>query len=250
MFNYLKLQKNKPIKIKILFLLSLARRTITLRLGSHQLDSPSHYCKGHGLEIGASDCPYPFANCKMDYADFFNDERADYLGKKGFISLSPPSCLLTSVIDGYYNFIYASHVLEHTPNPLRTLEEWVRVVRNGGIIYLVVPNKNKTYDTLRETTTLEWFEHRYQNNIWDFSIDEISLMVTKTKGLPHYDVPDQALSELCFNIMNNPDGTHHYTVYDPHSLIKFGDYASRLFNLEVVNLQVIRHEMHLVMRRR
>lgn len=81
MVNYLELQKSKPFKLRVLYLLSLLRRAITLKLGAHQLDSPSYYCRGYGLEIGASDCPYPFTCFKMDYADFFNSQRSDYLQK-------------------------------------------------------------------------------------------------------------------------------------------------------------------------
>jgi hypothetical protein len=250
MFNYLKLQKTKSLRLRLVYLLSLARRVLTLSLGAHQLDSPSHYCKGYGLEIGSSDCPYPFAKCRMDYADFFNQQRASYLQKYGFISLRPPKCLLESVDYAKYDFVYASHVLEHTPNPLRSIKEWVRVVRGGGVIYLVIPNKQKTYDICRDVTPLAWFVERLQNDTWNFTMDETRLMVTKTKGLPQYEVIGDALDALCREIMDNPDGTHHYSVFDPISMIKFSELLSNLFNLEVANFQIIRHEMHLVMIKR
>lgn len=100
---------------------------------------------------------------------------------------------------------------------------------------------------MREVTLPSWFVERYQNNTWEFNLDEIRSMVTMTKGLPNYEVSDDALDALCLNIKNNPDGTHHYSVYDPQSMIEFGDLVANLFNLEIVNVQVIRHEIHLVM---
>lgn len=44
--------------------------------------------------------------------------------------------------DGTFDLIYASHVLEHTPwyQLVATLEEWVRVLRPGGMIEIWVPN--------------------------------------------------------------------------------------------------------------
>lgn len=112
---------------------------------------------------------------------------------------------------------------------------------------MVVPNKQKTYDLLRNVTPTSWFVERYENIRWDFDLDEIRSMVTMTKGLPQYEVSVDALDALCHDIKNSPDGTHHYSVYDPRSMIEFGDLAANLFNLEIVNFQVIRHEMHLVM---
>ena len=115
---------------------------------------------------------------------------------------------------------------------------------------MVIPNKQKTYDIFRDVTPSAWFVERFQNDIWNFTMDETRLMVTKTKGLPQYEVIGDALDALCREIMDNPDGTHHYSVFDPISMIKFSELLSNLFNLEVANFQVIRHEMHLVMIKR
>ena len=54
-----------------------------------------------------------------------------------------------------YDFILSSHVLEHVANPIRALTEWIRVLRVGGVIVLVVPHKQATFDHRRPITTLE-----------------------------------------------------------------------------------------------
>jgi SAM-dependent methyltransferase len=53
-----------------------------------------------------------------------------------------------------YDLLLASHVLEHTANPLRALDEWRRVVRPGGLLILVVPDKRHTFDHRRPLTTV------------------------------------------------------------------------------------------------
>jgi SAM-dependent methyltransferase len=211
------------------------------------LDSPSHYCKGYGLEVGASDCPYPFAKSKMDYADLFNELRSEYLNKNGFIPLMSPKCLLDSVDSNRYDFVYASHVLEHSVNPLGTLQDWVRVLRQGGVVYVVLPNKNQIYDKHRDATPLRVLIDKFERDIWIATMDEVVEMVNKTSGLPNYEVEECHLKNLYTTIKNHPDGTHHYSVFDPQQSLEFIGLASRLFNLQLINFQIIRHEIHIVL---
>ena len=42
--------------------------------------------------------------------------------------------------DASFDIVYAANVLEHTENPLKVLEEAVRVLRPGGIVHTEVPN--------------------------------------------------------------------------------------------------------------
>jgi len=62
---------------------------------------------------------------------------------------------LSSVSDESYDFLLASHVLEHVANPLKALREWVRVVKAGGILVLVVPHHDGSFDRYRPITTLD-----------------------------------------------------------------------------------------------
>jgi SAM-dependent methyltransferase len=62
---------------------------------------------------------------------------------------------LASIADGSEDFIIANHVFEHLEDPLLALENWLRVVRTGGVIFLSVPNKNKTFDLNRAATTFD-----------------------------------------------------------------------------------------------
>jgi SAM-dependent methyltransferase len=57
--------------------------------------------------------------------------------------------------DDSYDAVLASHVLEHLANPLGALAEWMRVVRGGGHILLIVPHRDGTFDHRRPVTSLE-----------------------------------------------------------------------------------------------
>ncbi len=54
--------------------------------------------------------------------------------------------------DGAFDFVLASHVLEHFPDPIRALEEWRRVARR--YLFLVIPHRDRTFDRDRPLTPL------------------------------------------------------------------------------------------------
>jgi SAM-dependent methyltransferase len=54
-----------------------------------------------------------------------------------------------------YDFILSSHCIEHLANPLQGLAEWIRVLKHGGLLILVVPHKDGTFDHRRPVTSLE-----------------------------------------------------------------------------------------------
>lgn len=53
-----------------------------------------------------------------------------------------------------YDFVLSSHMLEHTANPLRALAEWKRVLRPDGMLLIIVPHRDGTFDHRRPLTTL------------------------------------------------------------------------------------------------
>ena len=53
------------------------------------------------------------------------------------------------------NFIIASHVIEHTSNPLLALRSAFERLVPGGRLVLVIPDKNVTFDRDRPLTTIE-----------------------------------------------------------------------------------------------
>ena len=62
---------------------------------------------------------------------------------------------LDGFVDGSYDVVLSSHVLEHVANPLRALAEWRRIIGPSGHAVLVVPHLENTIDHQRPVTTLE-----------------------------------------------------------------------------------------------
>ncbi len=72
---------------------------------------------------------------------------------------------LKEIKDDTYDFVLSCHNLEHFANPIKTLYEWKRVMKKGGYLILVLPNKEKTFDHKRPTTSLTHLIKDYSENI-------------------------------------------------------------------------------------
>jgi len=58
------------------------------------------------------------------------------------------------LIGGGYDYIVASHVFEHLPNPLGWLRDCAAILRSAGCLSLVIPDKRFTFDLTRSLTTM------------------------------------------------------------------------------------------------
>lgn len=53
-----------------------------------------------------------------------------------------------------YDFVISSGVIEHIANPLKAILEWKMVLRVGGVVLLLCPHKEATFDHRRPITPL------------------------------------------------------------------------------------------------
>jgi SAM-dependent methyltransferase len=61
-----------------------------------------------------------------------------------------------------HDFVFSSHVIEHFPDPVKALYEWVRVARR--YVVAVVPHRDRTFDSGRPLTTVEELVQRHREN--------------------------------------------------------------------------------------
>jgi SAM-dependent methyltransferase len=59
---------------------------------------------------------------------------------------------LAKVDNGTQDFVIANHFLEHCENPIQTIANLTRVLKEGGILYMAVPDKRFTFDIDRPVT--------------------------------------------------------------------------------------------------
>lgn len=87
-----------------------------------------------------------------------------YNGKRGYQYICEASDL-QAIPNENYDFLISSHCLEHCANTLKTVTEWLRVLKKGGAIMLILPDKKYTFDHNRPVTSFEHFADDFKNNI-------------------------------------------------------------------------------------
>lgn len=62
---------------------------------------------------------------------------------------------LATIADRSHDFVVANHFLEHCEDTVAALATLLRVTKPGGVVFLAVPDKRRTFDSSRPTTPLE-----------------------------------------------------------------------------------------------
>ena len=72
--------------------------------------------------------------------------------------------LLLDIASDSQNFLVANHFFEHCQNPIRTLLNLARVLQQGGVIFMAVPDKRYTRDLPRPVTPYETLRQAFLSN--------------------------------------------------------------------------------------
>jgi len=190
------------------------------------------YLKGRGLEIGALNRPlFVNKNVSVDYVDKITREEARRFFKDDNISINVEPAIiddgfvLGKVDDCTYDFLIANHVLEHSSNFFQTIVNWSRVLKKGGVLYLVVPIADLCFDRGRKITSLEHFVDDYglvkKGNMKEFknrNRDHWREMFTISepnnriqKGLEPIEYNPDMLEKLIDEKVESDEDTHFHT---------------------------------------
>ncbi len=152
---------------------------------------------------------------------------------------------LASQPDCSADFIIANHFIEHTEDPIGTLANHLRVLRPGGILYLAVPDRRRTFDADRQPTPLAHVvQDHEQGPAWSRRShqEEWARLVEK--------VPESEVSARA-SLLEDSDYSIHFHVWAPWEFRALLDYARQerglAFALEA--LEHNEHEFIVVLRR-
>jgi SAM-dependent methyltransferase len=147
----------------------IARRLLW-RLGNRPSRFVLSYLAGlNGIEIGGSaHNDYRLHALNVDrVADedtIYKEEEWRTSGRRRPVDIVAPGDELPFQDDAV-DFVFASHVLEHFPDPIRALKEWLRVARK--YVVLVIPHRDRTFDADRELTPVSELLRRHEQRFDD-----------------------------------------------------------------------------------
>jgi len=93
------------------------------RLREHRGDF-QNFLRGSGIDIGCGPDPLVVSNGSVRPWDLKDGDAQ----------------LMAGVPDGQLDFVYSSHCLEHMRDVRETLVNWLRILKPGGHLYVVVPD--------------------------------------------------------------------------------------------------------------
>ena len=128
------------------------------------------YCKnGEGIEIGgAAHNTFDIKAKNVDICDHKNPEDVYRKEQLKLCNKVKPVDIIASgddipLKDNSVDFVFSSHAIEHFYNLLSAIREWIRIVKDGGYIVMLVPNKLYTFDLERDCTSIDEFKMRDKN---------------------------------------------------------------------------------------
>ncbi len=156
-----------PPRVKDAILEGMLRATVTWRLiRRRRSEFVSGYLTGlRGIEIGAS-------SHNRFYLDAINVDRfgdGDTVYKREERRLVLHAVKVDVVAPGdelpfeddSYDFVFSSHVIEHFPDPIKALYEWIRVARRYVVV--IAPHRNRTFDIDNPLTPVSELLQRHRS---------------------------------------------------------------------------------------
>jgi SAM-dependent methyltransferase len=151
-----------------------------------------------------------------------------------------------------FDYVIASHLIEHIPDPISWFGDVAKTLRSDGILSLVVPDKRYCFDVNRRTTDIsEWVDAYLRQlqrpsfkQVYDFISKEISGKVDTAAvwagtvdytGVVRSDVADAdvAAMNLCRQVQYSDEFVDvHCSVFTPDSFLELFERLARLGLIE------------------
>ena len=206
-----------------------------VRAHAFRLATSTFYIRGRGIEIGALHNPLPVPKwAKVKYVDRFPEsilrEHYPELRKKKLVNVDfiCDGEFLASVHDRSQDFVIANHFLEHCENPILSVENILRVLREDGIAYIALPDKRFTFDEDRPVTSLDHVKKDYEEGpVWSKKehFEEWTRLVAKIHNEDKAQQHSADLMKTNYSI--------HYHVWTQKEILELMLYLRDIFEYEI-----------------
>lgn len=214
-------------------------------------DLAQRYLRGDGIEIGALNIPQRVPpDVRVRYVDHASGEElrqiyAYELSQHNWPLVEPDVVddgeRLTKFADGSLDFVIANHMLEHTEDPIETLNHFLRVLRPSGILFLTLPDARETFDGRRPRTTIDHLLRDHREGPQVSRQEHYEQWARIIECVPDEQIPDRLA-------VYEAEGTrNHFHVWELETFLAF------LFALklpaDLVSAHQVDHEFAVILRK-
>lgn len=157
-----------------------------------------------------------------------------YQNKTGYQYIAEGSNL-SKIVNEKYDFVLSCNNLEHIANPITAIVEWKRIIKKGGAILLVLPNKLANFDNKRPFTKIAHLIDDFNKKTTEDDLthlDEILQLHDLKKDSQAGD--KEKFKKRCINNAENRCMHHH--VFNTELLQQIFEFCEMKVNLTFTSL--------------
>ncbi len=243
----IRLRSKIPASIRLFFMRHLfgLSEDYSRRLGrvvSHnRMVLSARYIDGEGIEIGGLGRPLDVVpTAKVSYVDRFSIEelKASYPEMPADRVLAPDIVAngetLDPIPDASQQFVIANHVVEHFQNPILFFHNVYRVLKEDGILFLAIPNKEETFDRDRPVTEFAHLERDFSEGPeWSkrqHFEEFVALADLEDIGRPGWETETER--EALVNKLIDDDYSIHFHVWDTNAMVEMITGMAKKYDLD------------------
>lgn len=149
-----------------------------------------------GIELGPSahnsfDLPGSISVSTRDDYEYYKQYQIGFCGAYAQVDVFYDGVTLPFE-DGSQQYVLSSHVVEHIPDVLGAFDEWERVLSDGGLVFMIVPQRDaapedverplSTRAQIERVHTQGWtvddFADAKNGHCWVFTIDTLKAIIS------------------------------------------------------------------------
>jgi SAM-dependent methyltransferase len=145
-----------------------------------------------------------------------------YKNKKGKVIIND-AVNISLIQNENYDFCFSSHSLEHIANPLKAINEWLRIIKKDGYIIVIVPEKSVCFDHKRNYSNFSTLLSQYEKNVGEDDLSTLSEILMNHDL--NMDPPAGDIKSFTKRSLDNFNNRclHHY-VYNDDLLMEICNY--------------------------
>lgn len=204
------------------------------------------FIHGRGIEIGALHMPLSLPRgARVKYVDYIPlaKLRQQYPELKDLplvnVDIVDNGEKLSKIKGSSLDFIIANHFFEHCQDPIGTLITFYNKLRDGGIIFMAIPDKRYTFDMNRPITTYAHLleEHRIypSKKFYKVHSREIAKLTELLTDSEQIEKRVQKLRSVNYSI--------HYHVWTQKELVELFHKTAKRFSLGI-EIEAMANNIH------